>query len=77
MTIESIADGTWASGPWPEEIVIVDVLLETRWSWTDWCTTPAYIQQVVIDVIQARRAQEQAEGERRQAQMEAAKRHGQ
>jgi alpha-amylase/alpha-mannosidase (GH57 family) len=74
--MESILDGTWASGPWPEEMVVADVLLETGWTWQAWCATPAYIQRVVVDFIQARRVAERNEADDRQRQNEAAMRHG-
>lgn len=76
LPIESILDGTWASGPPPEELVVADVLLETHWTWDDWCNTPPYIQRVMVDVIHARREAEQRRFEEQQAKQEAAMRHG-
>lgn len=76
LPIESIAEGTWGSGPWPDELVIADLLLETKWTWTDLQATPTYIQRVVIDTIQARRGAEKAEIDRHQHEQEARRRHG-
>jgi hypothetical protein len=74
--MEAIFEGNWASGPWPEEMTIVDTLMETGWSWEQWCATPPYLQRVTVDYIHARRNAQQAADERRQQQHEAVSRHG-
>lgn len=74
LVIGSVYDGTWASGPWPEELVIAEVLLETGWSWRQWLATPAYMQRVVVDVIEARRRRDQDEADQQRSQHEAAMR---
>lgn len=73
--MESIFEGTWASGPWPDEVIIADVLLETGWTWTAWCETPPYIRTVVVDLINTRRKAQQAENDRQQAEADAQQRH--
>jgi hypothetical protein len=76
LPIESIFDGTWASGPPPDELVVADTLLETGWTWRDWCDTPPYIRRVMVDVINARREARQRHAEQQQREQEAAMRHG-
>ena len=68
--MESILDGTWGSGPWPQEVLIADMLLETGWTWSQWDETPPYWQRVIIDYVSARRRAEKAEHDRQQAKME-------
>lgn len=63
LCIESVYDGTWGSGPVPEEIVLADLLLETGWTWREWSDTPRWIQQTVADTIRARRERDQREAE--------------
>ncbi len=61
--IESVYDGTWGSGPVPDEVIIADILLETGWTWDAWLATPRWIQQTVSDTIRARREREAREAE--------------
>ncbi len=56
----------------PDEIVIVDVLLETGWSWDEWERTPRWIQQVTADMIRARREQAARDQDNQQRQIAAA-----
>lgn len=74
--MESILDGTWGSGPWPEEVVVADVLLETGWTWRDWEDTPPYIQRVVCDFLYARRKTEADQADQQRRESEARTRHG-
>lgn len=67
LVIESVYDGTWASGPVPDEIVIADVLLETHWSWEQWLATPAWIRQTITDTIRCRREANQREHGRQES----------
>jgi hypothetical protein len=57
--------------------VLADILLETKWSWQEWEQTPVYIRNVMVVTVQARRRAENDRAERQQAEMEAARRHGQ
>ncbi|MEV5944450.1 hypothetical protein [Streptomyces sp. NPDC051994] len=57
---ESIYEGTWASGPAPEEFVDFEVMREMGWSWQDLETTPIYVRRYVWDLLLARRQAEQA-----------------
>jgi hypothetical protein len=54
--------------------VIVDALLETGWSWEQWCATPKWIQQTTVDTIGARRARDQREQDSQQQQVDSARR---
>ena len=51
--MESILDGTWASGDAPEEFVLARVLDKTGWSWPEWEATPPYVQRLVWDYHRA------------------------
>ena len=64
--MESIFDGTWATGAPPEEFVLARVLDQTGWSWPEWEATPPYIQRVMWDYYQAKDAAEAAKAERQQ-----------
>lgn len=66
--MESIFDGTWASGPAPEEFVLARVLDRTKWSWPEWEATPPYIQRVMADYFAAKDAAEADHYERQQSQ---------
>ena len=74
--MESIFEGTWASGPAPDEFILARVLDKTGWSWPEWEATPPYIQRVMWDYHQAKDAAEAAAQERQQHEQEAARRHG-
>ncbi len=74
--MESIFDGTWASGPPPDEFILARVLDLTGWSWPEWEATPPYIQSVMWDYHQAKASAEAAANERQRHETEAARRHG-
>ncbi len=74
--MESILDGTWGSGPWPEEVAVADVLLETGWTWQQWNDTPGYVQRFVSDFLYAKRKAEADRVEEQQREQEARARHG-
>lgn len=57
---ESIYEGTWSSGPAPEELVDFEIMREMGWSWQDLETTPIYVRRYVWDLLLARRQAEQA-----------------
>ena len=65
----SIFDGTWGSGPWPEEMVLADLLLETGWTWAEWDATPPYLQRVIFDFIQMRREKQQEDAHEQERRM--------
>lgn len=72
--MESIVDGTWGSGPWPEEVVLADILLETRWTWREWNDTPVWIQRAVWDFVICRRRKQHEEHERAERETQQARR---
>lgn len=61
---ESIYEGTWSSGPPPQELVDFEVMREMGWSWQDLESTPLYVRRYVWDLIVARRQAEQAANEK-------------
>ncbi|MCC9307680.1 hypothetical protein LN042_11295 [Kitasatospora sp. RB6PN24] len=61
---ESIYEGTWASGPPPEELVDFEVMREMGWSWQELQDTPFYVRRFTWDLICARREAERAANER-------------
>ncbi|MEV8523128.1 hypothetical protein AB0451_03070 [Streptomyces sp. NPDC052000] len=61
---ESIYEGTWSSGPAPEEVVDFEIMREMGWSWRDLEATPIYVRRYVWDLILARRQAEQASRDR-------------
>ncbi|MFE4867734.1 hypothetical protein [Streptomyces sp. NPDC056682] len=61
---ESIYEGTWASGPAPEEVVDFEIMREMGWSWRDLEATPIYVRRYVWDLILTRRQAEQASRDR-------------
>lgn len=48
-------DGTWASGPWPSELVDFEVMREMRWTWRELQDTPLYVRRFCADFVQLRR----------------------
>jgi hypothetical protein len=52
---------------------VAEVLLETGWTWDDWCATPPYLQRVVWDVIQTRRKKAADDAERQERESAAAR----
>lgn len=61
---ESIYDGTWSSGPPPEELVDFEVMREMGWSWQQLQETPFYVRRFTWDLICTRREAERAANER-------------
>jgi hypothetical protein len=67
LPVESIYDGTWASGAPPEEFI--DFLLMhpedgMGWSWTELEDTPQYVRRYCWDFLQARMKARQKAAER-------------
>jgi hypothetical protein len=61
---ESVYEGTWSSGPAPEELVDFEVMREMGWTWRDLQDTPFYVRRFTWDLILARRDAEQAANEK-------------
>jgi hypothetical protein len=51
---ESIYEGTWASGPPPDELVDFELMRYMGWSWRDLDDTPDYVRHYAWDLMQAR-----------------------
>jgi hypothetical protein len=59
---ESIYEGTWNSGPPPQELMDFEVMREMKWTFAELEATPLYVRRYVQDFIVARRnAQREAE----------------
>ena len=52
---ESIFEGTWASGPAPDELVDFELMHEFGWTWDELQNTPAYMRAVTWDLLNAKR----------------------
>lgn len=63
-------DGTWASGPWPMELVDFETMREMHWSWADLQDTPAYVRRYCADFIQLRNKAEADANERANREIE-------
>lgn len=61
---ESIYDGTWSSGPAPEELVHFELMREMGWTWQELEATPLYVRRYVWDLLVARREAEAAANEK-------------
>ncbi len=55
LPVESIYEGTWASGPPPDEWIDFEVMREMGWSWSALDATPDYVRRFCWDFILARR----------------------
>jgi hypothetical protein len=63
----SIVDGTWASGPAPEEFVAWLLMREMHWSWEDYERTPPYVRQISFDFLQLTFEEERRQAEANQS----------
>ncbi|MBV6697434.1 hypothetical protein KV557_09890 [Kitasatospora aureofaciens] len=61
---ESIYDGTWSSGPPPDEVVDFELMLATGWTWQELQETPWYVRRYTWDLMLTRRQAEQDAQER-------------
>ncbi|MFD0405622.1 hypothetical protein [Kitasatospora sp. NPDC127116] len=61
---ESIYDGTWSSGPPPDEVVDFEVMREMGWSWQELQGAPWYVRRYTWDLLLIRRQAEQQAQER-------------
>ncbi len=57
-------EGTWSSGPVPDELADYEVMREMHWSWDQLQATPTYVRRYCWDFTLARRSAEQAAAER-------------
>lgn len=64
LVAESIYEGTWASGPPPEELVDFEFCYAMHLSWQDYQAMPLYVRRVWWDLLQARRNAEHDRNER-------------
>lgn len=64
MPVESILDGTWASGPAPPEWVDFVLMHRMPWSWRELQETPMYVRRYCWDFLNAIAEQEQRENDR-------------
>lgn len=55
LPVEAIYEGTWASGPAPDEWKDFELMREMKWTWADLMATPDYVRRYCWDFIQARR----------------------
>jgi hypothetical protein len=65
IVVDSIYDGTWASGPPPEEFIEFELCYAMHWSTEDYARTPLYKRRVFWDCLQSRRRAEKEAQERR------------
>jgi hypothetical protein len=61
---ESIYDGTWSSGPPPDEVVDFELMLAMGWTWQELQDTPWYVRRYTWDLMATRRQAEQDAQER-------------
>jgi hypothetical protein len=55
MPVESIYEGTWASGAPPDEWIDFELMREMHWSFQELMETPDYVRRFCWDFVQARR----------------------
>lgn len=66
LAIQSVYNGTWGGDSVPREIIDFELCREMHLSWQQLQETPAYVQRVWWDCIQARReAEAEAQEEQR------------
>jgi len=63
---ESVYDGTWSSGPAPQELEDFELMREMHWTWRDLQECPAYVRRFCWDLTLARRDAERAAHEKAQ-----------
>lgn len=62
--MESIYDGTWASGAPPQEVADFEFCYAMHISWQEYKEMPLYVRRVWWECLQARRAAEKAAQDR-------------
>lgn len=73
--VESIIDGTWASGEPPPEFVDYLLMKHMGWSWKALQTTPPYVKRFCFDIAQAEFEHEAEEVDAARRKAEQAKTH--
>lgn len=63
---ESVYEGTWSSGPPPQELEDYELMREMKWSFADLQATPPYVRRFCWDLMNARRNAEAAASEKAQ-----------
>lgn len=61
---ESMYEGTWSSGPPPDELIDFEVMREMGWTWQELQDTPWYVRRYTWDLLAARRQAEHDANER-------------
>ncbi|RLU81133.1 hypothetical protein CTZ27_33380 [Streptomyces griseocarneus] len=64
LPVESILDGTWASGAAPAEWADFLLMYRMRWSWAEVQATPLYVRRYALDFLGLIAEQEERENER-------------
>ncbi|MFF4403841.1 hypothetical protein [Streptomyces sp. NPDC001404] len=64
LPVESILDGTWASGDAPAEWADFILMRRMHWSWDDLQQTPLYVRRYALDFLGLIAEQEEQENER-------------
>lgn len=64
VVAESIYDGTWSSGPPPQELRDFELCHAMHWSWQELQETPLYVQRAFWDLLQARRNAEREQAKK-------------
>ena len=59
-------DGTWSSGPVPQELEDFEVMHEMHWTWAELQATPLYVRRFAWDFTLARRQAENDAAEKAQ-----------
>lgn len=63
LPVESILDGTWASGSPPAEWADFLLMRRMHWSWAELQQTPLYVRRFCLDFLGLIAEQEQRENE--------------
>ncbi len=74
LPVESILDGTWASGNAPPEWADFILMRRMHWTWDDLQQTPLYVRRYCLDFLGLISEQEERENDR--ARREADRRMG-
>jgi hypothetical protein len=61
---ESVYEGTWSSGPIPDELRDFELMRAMGWTWAELEDTPVYVRRFTWDLLCARRAAKAAANER-------------
>ncbi|WP_055590124.1 hypothetical protein [Peterkaempfera griseoplana] len=63
---EAIYEGTWSSGPPPEELEDFELMKEMGWTWDELQATPAYVRKFSWDFINARASAQETAAKRQE-----------